>query len=59
MFWIFDQNSFDRIDMFELLLSSACTVPRSFFVSHSVPPMSRLWVHKRLGGDTAGTTDPS
>jgi len=32
---------------------------RPFSVSHAVPSGSRLGVHKKLGGDTARTADPS
>jgi len=30
-----------------------------FSASHTIPPMNRLLVHKKLGGDTAGTADPN
>ena len=42
--------------MFLLLLSSAYTEPRPLLLL--TPPVSRLGVHKKLGGDTAGTADP-
>ena len=32
---------------------------KAFSVSHVVPPTSRLGVHKKLRGDTAGTADPN
>ena len=43
---------------FLLLLSSAYTV-KAFPAPHTTPPVSRLGVHKELGGDTAGTADPN
>ena len=57
-FWICAENSVDNTGMFSLLLSSAYTV-KACSVSHTTSPMSGLGVHKELGGDTAGTTDPS
>ena len=38
-------------------MSSAYTV-KAFSASQITPPASRLEVHKKLGRDTAGTTDP-
>ena len=32
---------------------------KAFSASHPTPPASRLGVHKKLGGDTAGTADPN
>ena len=32
---------------------------KAFAASHPTPPASRLGVHKKLGGDTAGTADPN
>ena len=32
---------------------------KAFSASHTTPPASRLGVHKKLGGDTVGTADPS
>lgn len=43
------------IEMFSLLLSSACTAPKPFLLL--TPPGRRLVVHKGFGGDTAGTAD--
>ena len=44
--------------MFSLLLSSAYTESRPFLLLSALP-VSRLGVHKKLGGDTAGTDDPN
>ena len=32
---------------------------KAFSASHTAPPVSRMGVHKKLGGDTAGTADPN
>ena len=48
MFWIFAGNSGDNVEMFWLLLSSAYTGQGLF----QFPVL--CWVHKKLGGDTAG-----
>ena len=32
---------------------------KAFSASHTTPPASRLGVHEKLGGDTAGTADPN
>ena len=58
MFWICAENSVDNTGMFLLLLSSAYSV-KAFSASHTIPPVRRLGVHKKLGGDTAGTADPN
>ena len=58
MVWICTGNSVDNAGMFLLLLSSAYTV-KALSAPHPTPPASRLGVHKKLGGDTAGTADPS
>jgi len=58
MFWICAGNSVDNKGMVYLLLSSAYRV-KAFPASHTTPPGSRLGVHKKLGGDKAGTADPS
>jgi len=50
MFWICDQNSANNIGMFQVSLSSTHT---------ATPPARRLGVRRGLGGDTAGTADPS
>jgi len=55
MFCICDQNSPDNTPMFWLLPNSI----KAFSVSHTAPSASRLGVCKILGGDTAGTADPS
>ena len=49
----------DNTGMFSLLLSSAYTELRPFLLL--TPPHQRAgWgVHKKLGGDTAGTADPN
>jgi len=57
MFWICAENSVDNIGMFLLLLSRAYTESRPFLLL--TPPARRLGVHKKLGGDTARTADPS
>jgi len=58
MFWIRAENSVDNTEMSSLLLSSTYTESRPF-VCHTTPPVSRLGVHQKLGGDTAGTADPN
>jgi len=30
---------------------------KTFSASHTALPASKLWVHKKVGGDTAGTAD--
>jgi len=32
---------------------------KAFSAAHITPPVSRLSMHKELGGDTAGTADPT
>ena len=32
---------------------------KAFSAPHPTPPVSGLGVHKKLGGDTAGTADPN
>jgi len=32
---------------------------KAFSAPHTTPPVSRLGVYKNLGGDTAGTAEPS
>ena len=32
---------------------------KAFSAPHASPPESRVGVHKKFGGDTAGTADPS
>jgi len=32
---------------------------KAFSASHPLSPARRLGVHKKLGGDTAGTADPN
>jgi len=59
MFWICDENSVDNRGMFQLLPSNAHTEPRPFLLLNPTPPARRLGVHKKLGGDTAGTADPN
>jgi len=56
MFWICVGNSVDNTGMFLLLLSSAYTV-NTFSASHTTLSVSRLGVHKKLGGDTARMAD--
>jgi len=58
MFWICAENSVNNTGMFLLLLSSAYAPSRFFSASHTIPPASRLGMHKKLGGDTARTADP-
>jgi len=41
--------------MFSLLLNPV----KAFSVPYAAPPMSGLGVGRKLGGDTAGTADPS
>lgn len=31
---------------------------KPFSASHIIPPRIKLWVHKEMGGDTAGAADP-
>jgi len=58
VFYIYDQNSVNNTAVFQLLLNNAC-IAAIKAVSRSAPTASRLRVGKRLGGDTAGTADPS
>jgi len=55
MFWICAGNGVNR-GMLSLLLSSAYKV-EAFPASHTTLPARRLGVHKKLGGDTAGTAE--
>jgi len=50
--------STDNTGMFRLPLSSAHRV-KAFSASYPTPPVSGLGVHKKLGGGTAGTADPT
>jgi len=59
MFWIYTEKSVDNTSMFSLLLSSAYTESKHFPASHTIPPVSRLGVHKKLAEDTAGSADPN
>lgn len=45
--WIYVQNSADNTGMFSLLLSSACTEPRSFSAPHPTPTTKRMRVHSQ------------
>lgn len=51
VFWTSDQNSIDVLVVAEQCL--LCI--KDFSVSHSIPPVSRLGMHKRLGEDTDET----
>ena len=59
MVWICAENSVDNSGVVLLLLSSASTASKAFSASHPTPPVRSLGVHKKLGGDTAGTADPN
>lgn len=50
LFWICDENSVDNSGMFQLLLSSALHTIKAFSASQINPPLSRLEMHKELGG---------
>ena len=52
MFWICAENSVDNTERFLLLLSRVYAETRPFLFL--TPPASRLGVHKKSGGDTAG-----
>jgi len=54
MFWICDENSVDNTGMFQILMNILTQCQRLFCFSPT-PPARRLWVHKKLGGDTART----
>ena len=58
LLWICAENSVGNTGMFWLLLSSAHTV-RAFSAPQTTPPVCGLGVHKKLGGDTAQTAEPS
>ena len=58
LFFGFVLETVDNTEMFLLLLGSAYRVKASS-ASHTTPPASRLGVHKKLGGDTAGTPGPN
>ena len=65
MFWICAGNSVDNTERFLLyrdvfVVAEQCLHrAKGFAASHTTPPVSRLGVHKELGGDTAGTADPN
>lgn len=58
-------KSVDNSRMFSLLLGSAYTMSRPFLLVKSrkglltTPAVSRLGVHKKLGGEAAGTSNPT
>jgi len=58
MFWIYDKHSPDNTAMFYLLLITSYTASRPFLLL-TAPPVNKMGMHKRLGGDTAGTADPN
>lgn len=59
LFWTCAEHRADNIEISLLLLSRACTDLRPFLLS-MLPWLARnLGVHGVLGGDTAGTGDPS
>jgi len=58
MCWLCAENCIDNREMFSLLLSSTYTVKASS-ASPTTQPANGLGVHKKLGGDTAGTADPN
>ena len=58
MFWIFYQNSVDNKDVLVIAEQWLHSI-KAFYFSHAAPPVSQLGVHKKLGGDTAGTADPN
>lgn len=47
------ENSVDNLGIFLLMLGRACTKLSPFLLLS--PPVRRLRVHNKLGGDTAGT----
>jgi len=58
--WICARNSVDNTGKFLLSLSGAYTDSiKAFSASRPTPPARRLEGHKELGGDRAGTADPS
>lgn len=58
MFWIFDQKSIENTGVFLAVAKQCLHKVKVFSASHTTPPESRLEMHKKLEGDTAGTTDP-
>ena len=67
MFWICAGNSGDNTRIFVLqwdntvfaIAEQRLDRVKAFAASHTTPPARRLGVHKKLGGDTAGTADPT
>jgi len=59
MFWICDENGVGNTGMFYLLLNSVHALSRTLVFLILTSPVSRLGVHKKLGGDTTGTADPN
>jgi len=57
VFWICAENSAGSTGMLSVLLSSAYTAARPSLRLISSRQQGGLGVHKRLGGDTAGTAD--
>lgn len=59
VFWICDEdrsdNTRDVLFISEQLLHRVKTLS----ALQPIPPASRPWVHKKLGGDTAGTAHPN
>jgi len=56
MFWICAKTSVDNSDVF--IIAEHCLHKcKAFSASHTTPSVSRLGMHKKLGGDTAGTAD--
>lgn len=53
IFWTGDQNSTNVLAVAEKCLHCI----KHFSVSHSIPPASRLEMHKKLGEDTDETRD--
>ena len=58
MFWICGQNSIGNNTHVLAIAEQCLHSVKGFSAPHPAPPASRLGVHKKLGGDTAGTADP-
>lgn len=55
MLWICAENSVNNA---KLIAEQHLHRDKAFFVSHTASPVRRLGLHKKLGGNTAGTADP-
>jgi len=57
LFRICDEYSVNSTGMFSLLLTQGLQRVKAFSAPQAIPSVSRLGIHKELGGDTARTAD--